>query len=219
MPRPSVSCQGAMGAATVERFARCHRLCVELGVQGKLHVTSQQISERLGDDAALIRRDISCLGKLGSQGHGYPISRLREALGGVLGKQKVWNLVLVGAGRIGAALLTHHGFESRGFHFVGVFDEDADKIGMKIGSLVVQNAFHLPEVCRSSDAEIGVITVPPTAARWVARLLAASGVRAILNFAPIDLLLEEDVVVTNVDLAVELEKLSYYLTTGKAGRS
>ena len=218
MPKPSVADQRVMGAGTVERFARCHRLCVELEAQGKLHVTSQEISRRLGEDASLIRRDICCLGRLGTQRHGYPIRKLQKALGRILGKRNVWGLILVGAGKVGAALLTHHWFESRGFRFVAVFDDDADKIGTKIGNLVVQSIFNLPDVCGSLDAEIGVITVPPAAARWVARFLAANRVRGILNFTPIDLLLDEDVVVMNVDLAVELEKLCYHLTAAKTGK-
>jgi redox-sensing transcriptional repressor len=166
----------------------------------------------------VIRKDLSRLGRLGARGQGYRVDELQRALGAILGKEQAWNVVLVGAGKIGTALLTHYEFERRGFHFVAVFDDDPSKVGKTFDGLVVQNVSHLPEALRSLDAEIGVITVPATAAQRVARLLVTNGVRAILNFAPINLSLEGDVALTNVDLAVELEKLCYRLTAAKAGK-
>ncbi len=208
--------QRPLHPATVDRLARYHRLCIQLKAEGQRMISSRDMSERLNAPPSVIRKDLSRLGKLGARGHGYRIDELQRALGAILGKEQAWNVVLVGAGRIGAALLTHGVFERRGFHFAAVFDDDPNKVGEALGGLVVQNVSHLPEVLRSLDAEIGVITVPATAAQRVARLLVTNGVRAILNFAPVDLSLEEDVALANVDVALELEKLCFRLTAAKA---
>ena len=207
-----------MSTVALGRLARCHRLCAQLVAEGRGLVLSREISERLGDHSSIIRRDLSRLGRLGTKGKGYRVDEVQGAIGAILGKDQLWNVVLVGAGKIGAALVTHDVFERRGFHFAAVFDDDPNKIGKALGGLVVRDARHLPEALRSLDAEIGVVTVPATAAQRVARLLVTNGVRAILNFAPVDLSLKEDVAVTNVDVALELEKLCFRLTAAKAGK-
>ena len=141
---------------------------------------------------------------------------LQAVLGRLLGKGRPWNVVMVGTGHLGTALLAYAGFERGGFHFVAAFDADPEKVGTKVGDLTVQDVSAIPEVLRSSDAEIGIIAVPATGAQWVATLLTENGVRAILNFAPAALSPGRAVVVSNVDLAIELEKLCYYLVEAKA---
>ena len=203
-------------AATVDRLVRYCRLCVRLKAEGIENTSSQEIGGRLGYNPSQVRKDLAKIGRLGTRGSGYRVDELLNFLGGVLGKGRPWNVVLVGAGNLGSALLTHSGFERQGFRFVAVFDADPDKVGTKLGDLVVQDVSALPEVLPSLDAEIGMIAVPATAAQWVATALAENGVGAILNFAAGVISPGESVIVGNVDLAIELEKLRYYLTVAKA---
>jgi redox-sensing transcriptional repressor len=194
---------------------RCYRLCARLEAEGRESTSSQEIGERLGCSPSQVRKDFSKLGRLGTRGSGYRVQELQTVLGKIIGKGRQWDVVLVGAGNLGTALLKHGDFERQGFRFVAVFDADPDKVDRKIGGLVVQDVSCIPETLRTSDAEIGVITVPATGARWIARLLAENGVRAILNFARTSLWLGGDVTVSNVDLTTELEKLAYYLSAAK----
>jgi redox-sensing transcriptional repressor len=198
----------------VDLLILCHRLCAQLKREGIETVTSAEIGEHLGVSAAKVRRDLCALGKLGTRGHGYRIGELERLLGDVLGKKRPWRVVLVGAGNLGTALLTHGGFRRRGFRFAAVFDCDPGKVGRKLGGLVVQDVSQVPTVLPALNAEIGVVAVPSTAASETARLLVQNGVWAILNMAPVILSLEGAAVI-NVDLAVELEKLCYHLTAAK----
>lgn len=216
LPSRSVPGQHDLPSVTVDRLVRCYRLCTKLLAEGREYTSSQEIGERLGGSPSQVRKDFSKLGKLGTRGSGYRVQELRNYLGRIIGKGRHWNVALVGAGNLGTALLKHGEFERQGFRFVAVFDADPDKVGTKHGHMVVQDVSRIPEVLRSSDVEIGIITVPATGAQWVARLLADHGVRAILNFARTTLWPGGDVIVSNVDLTTELEKLTYYLSAAKA---
>jgi redox-sensing transcriptional repressor len=207
--------QRGLSSVAVDRLVRCHRLCVQLKAEGRESTSSQEIGESLGYGPSQVRRDLSRLGKLGTRGTGYRVDELEGVLGRTLGKGQSWNVVLVGAGDLGSALLKYGGFRHQGFRFVAVFDADAGKVGVKLGGLVVQDISAAPDVLSSLDADIGMIAVPAAGAQQVATLLAENGVKAILNFAPHNLSLGESVVVGNVDLTIELEKLSYYLTVAK----
>ncbi len=216
MPERPVLAQHGLPSVTVDRLVRCHRLCVRLNAEGREFTSSQEIGERLGYSPSQVRKDFSRLGRLGTRGSGYRVGELQNVLGRVLGKGRSWNVVLVGAGNLGSALLTYGGFERQGFRFVAVFDADPDKVGTKLGRLVVKDISAVPDVLQSLDVEIGVIAVPATGAQWVATTLAENGVRAILNFAPATLWPVQSVVVSNVDLAIEIEKLCYYLMAAKS---
>lgn len=207
--------QRELPSVTVDRLVRCHRLCVRLKAEGREVASSKELGERLGCSASQVRKDLTWVGKLGRRGSGYWVSDLERVLGRLLGKGRPRKMVLVGAGNLGSALLTYPGFEQRGCRFVAAFDADPDKVGTKLGGLIIQDVSAIPEVLPSSGAEIGVVAVPATGGQWVARVLAENGVRAILNFAPTSMRLGDDVVVGNVDLAIELEKLCYYLTAAK----
>ena len=224
LPERPVLAQHGLPSVTVDRLVRCHRLCVRLNAEGQEYTSSQEIGDRLGYSPSQARKDFSRLGRLGTRGSGYRVGELQKALGRVLGKGRSWNVALVGAGNLGSALLTYGGFERQGFRFVAVFDADPEKVGLVLGGLVVEDVSAVPESLRTLDVEIGMIAVPATGAQWVASLLAENGVGAILNFAPATrrsgrlrgaddatLWPGQPVVVSNVDLAIELEKLCYYL--------
>ena len=143
---------------------------------------------------------------------------MRRTLGKIIGKGKCWDLVLIGAGNLGTALIRHGGIRERGFRFVAVFDADPRKTGTKLEGFVVRDISDLSGVLDESSVEIGVLAVPATEARWAARLLTANGVKAIMNFAPIGLPEEGDVVVSNVDLTTEFEKLCFRMLTVQGSR-
>ena len=197
-------------------MTRCYRFCLRLKSEGREFTSSEEIARATGCSPSQIRKDFSRIGRLGRRGTGYRVVELLAVLGRLLGKGRPWNVVMVGTGHLGTALLAYAGFERGGFHFVAAFDADPEKVGTRVGDLTVQDVSAIPEVLRSSDAEIGIIAVPATGAQWVATLLTENGVRAILNFAPAALFPGEAVVVSNVDLAFELEKLCYYLMAAKA---
>lgn len=215
MPERPFLAQHSLPSVTVDRLVRCCRLCARLKAEGKEYTSSYEIGERLGCGPSQVRKDLSKLGRLGTRGSGYRVSELQEALGRVLGRGRSCNVVLVGAGNLGRALLRYGGFEQEGFRFVAVFDVDPGKVGTRLGGLSVRDVSDIPRALSSLDAEIGVLAVSAAGAQGVAELLAQNGVRAILNFAPTVLWLGGDVVVNNVDLAVELERLRCYLTVMK----
>ena len=213
----AVVSQHDLSIEALNRLVNCYHLCAALNARGRESVSSYEIGEHLGCGASVIRRDMAALGRLGNRGSGYPVGKLERAIGGILGKGRRWNMVLVGVGNLGAALLKHDVFERQGFCFVAAFDADPSKCGRRYGSLTVQDVSRIPEVFHELGAEIGVIAVPGTQAQTVAELLAESGTRAILNLSPLPLALEENVVVCNVDLTTELEKLCYHLLQASSG--
>lgn len=216
MPERTVAVRQGLPSVTVDRLVRCHRMCVRLKAEGREYTSSQELGERLGYSPSQVRKDFSKIGRLGTRGSGYRVAELQSVLSRLLGKGRSWDVILVGAGNLGTALLSYGGFQRQGFRFVAVFDADPAKVGSRLGGLEVRDVSSIPEVLRSVDVEIGVIAVPATGAQWVATTLAENGVKAILNFAPAVLWPKESVVVGNVDLAVELEKLCYYLVTAEA---
>jgi len=196
---------------TVDRLAHCHHLCAKLKAEGREFTSSQEIGHRLGYSPSQVRKDFARLGKLGTRGAGYRIDELQNVLRRILGKGRLWNVVLVGAGNLGRALVSYGGFQRQGFRFVAVFDADPSKVGTRLAGLVVEDVAVIPEVLGSISVEIGVVAVPEAGARPVAVLLAEHGVGAILSFAPTAPLPDGKPVVRHVDLAVELEKLCYSL--------
>ncbi len=197
--------------SAVERLVRCRRFCEHATSAGKRYADSYEIGRNLGVAASLVRKDLSRFGRLGIRGTGYDLAYLAARLTRELGGGRKWNVALAGVGNLGSALLDYDGFRQYGFHFVAVFDTDPAKIGTKRGDVVVSHPSESRRVLRSVQADIGIITVPAAQARETADFFASAGVRAILNMAPIKLGPITNVTVSNLDLALELEKLSYDL--------
>lgn len=210
-----------LGPVTIDRLVRCYHICAQLQDEGTEVAFSQEIGERIGCSPSLIRKDLSRIGKLGTPGNGYRVAKLKTILGQVLGIGGMTDAILVGAGSLGTALLNYSGFERQGFRFAAVFDVDQKKIGMPCGSLTVKDVCEIPTALRSLDADIGVLAVPATEAQRIAELLRDNGVCAILNLTPAAVSPGESVVVSNVDLAIEMEKLLFRLAnargTGRGG--
>lgn len=178
--------------------------------------SSHELGRRLGISSAQIRKDLSHFGGFGKQGTGYQINYLEEKLRQVLKVNHEWEVALVGAGDLGSAVANYKGFANRGFHITYVFDSSLKKIGQTIGDegeFVIQSISELEDTIKRNHIQIAMITVPAEFAQGVADKLVESGVRAILNYAPISLNVPENVRVQYIDPVVHLQRMTYYLDT------
>ena len=196
--------------ATVARLPVYHRCLLELQADGRESVSSEQLAEAAGVNAAKVRKDLSHFGSYGTRGVGYEVERLLVEVRRELGLTHDWPCVIVGAGNLGSALAKFAGFSERGFTIVGVVDVAEETVGRRLGGLTVRHESDLPKIVRRHGASIGVIATPPVAAQGAADTLVAAGVTSILNFAPIVLDVPESVKVRQVDLAVELQILAFH---------
>ncbi|MEE9208674.1 MAG: redox-sensing transcriptional repressor Rex [Gemmatimonadota bacterium] len=203
--------------STVRRLSRYLRLLRDLTTQREEVVSSQELAARSGTTAAQVRKDLSVFGSFGQRGRGYPVPELERTLERILGLEKKWCVVLVGAGKIGTALLGYSDLADRGFDVVAAFDTDTDKIGSNLFGVRVFPVSDLNEVVRARGVEVAIIATPPEAAQDTARLLEQAGVRGILNFAPVGLEVSEEVSVRTMDVALELEALSFALSSRANG--
>jgi len=182
-----------------------------LASQGQAVTSSQELGRRLGITSTQIRKDLSYFGEFGKQGTGYGVQYLQEQLQSILQVDRCWDVVLVGAGDLGHALLNYRGFEERGFSVVAVFDNDKKKIGRKIGKLKVVDTAVLPQLIKERRIQVAIIAVPADEAQEIADVLVKAGVKAILNYAPITLTLPEHVRVHTIDPIRGLQSMTYYL--------
>jgi redox-sensing transcriptional repressor len=195
--------------ATVARLAVYLRVLGGLADSGRGTVSSGELASAAGVNPAGLRKDLSHLGPCGTRGVGYEVATLRDRIAAVLGMETAHACVLVGIGNLGSALAGYGGFGSRGFEFVGLFDASPDRVGQRIGGLAVRPVDELEDVVAATGATVGVIATPAEVAQRVADRLARSGVRSILNFAPVTLAAPAGVDVRQVDLSVELQVLAF----------
>jgi len=174
-------------------------------------ISSSELGERVNLNDAQVRKDLGHFGQFGVSGSGYDTQELKAALEKILGKDKTWNVAVVGAGHLGSALLAYPGFEKYSLNLVAAFDADVKKIGKNISGVKISPIEDMPGVIRNRRVSIGVVAVPAEGAQEVADRLIAAGVECILNFAPASLNVPENVKVKDVDLSRELETLSYFL--------
>lgn len=196
--------------ATVARLPVYLRILGELADSAVDHVSSEQLAELAGVNAAKVRKDLSYLGSYGTRGVGYDVAYLVYQVRRELGLDHDWPVVIVGAGHLGQALAGYGGFASRGYPVAGVVDVDPAKVGTVIGGVRVRHVDELAAVVQGRQVTIGVVATPPSAAQEAADRLVRAGVTSILNFAPVVLSVPRGVGVRKVDLAVELQILSYY---------
>ena len=173
--------------------------------------SSQELGEHVGISAAQIRKDISQFGEFGKQGTGYSIEYLIEQLREILKVDRIWDVVVIGAGDMGHAVVNYQGFTNRGFHIVAIFDNDKDKVGHVIGNFKVEDAETMIERIRSMGVKVAMLAVPAATAQAAADQLVQAGVRAILNYAPISLNVPHNVKVQYIDPSIHLQRMTYYL--------
>lgn len=197
--------------STVRRLSLYLRFLEEFEHQGQATVSSDALATRGGTTSAQVRKDLSFFGSFGKRGLGYPVQELAAKLRGILGLDRPYRLAVVGAGKIGSALVQYRGFRQRGFQIIAIFDNDPAKTGRTFDGLQVRSTSDLETVLCADPVDIGVIVVPGDQAQSVAERLVQCGVKAILNFAPAQLTVPEDISLKNVNLTLELEALSFAL--------
>jgi redox-sensing transcriptional repressor len=202
--------RSAIPDATVARLPVYHRCLLDLQAEGRRTVSSEQLADLAGVNAAKVRKDLSHFGSYGTRGVGYDVEQLLVEIRRELGLDHDWPCVIVGAGNLGSALAKFAGFTDRGFTVVGVVDVDASKVGQQIGRLTVRHQDELAELVESEHVAIGIVAVPPAAAQDATDRLVATGIRSVLNFAPTVLDVPTTVQVRDVDLAVELQILAFH---------
>ncbi len=174
-------------------------------------ISSGELARLGGTTSAQVRKDLSFFGSFGKRGLGYSVPELARRIRDILGLERGYRVVLVGAGRMGGALVQYQGFKQRGFHITAIYDHDARKIGSRWNGLVVRDVKHLETDLKRDPSDIAIVATPAESAQQVVDRLVRSGVKAILNFAPVPLNVPSDVEVKTVNMALELETLSYSL--------
>ncbi len=201
--------------ATVQRLSIYSRFLHQLMDEGEDTVSSGQIACGVGVSSAQVRKDLAYFGEFGTRGVGYKVDELYGYLMEILGLDHEWNVIIVGAGKLGSALALYQGFRERGFVVKAILDVADNKIGTKLGQLQVESLAELKNKVRDNDVHVGVVTVPAAEAQKVTDEMVEAGVKAILNFSPRVLKVPNEVVLRNVDLSVNLEVLSFNLVQNK----
>ena len=204
--------------STVSRLSLYLRYLAELQEKGETTISSKELARRSGTTAAQVRKDLSSFGTFGKRGLGYSVAELVSELRTILGLEQSWNVALVGAGKIGAALFDYPDFKRQGFRIQAVFDADTRKIGQHWNGLVIRGDEELERVLLSEGIDIVIVAVPAESAQVVVDRVVTAGVRGILNFAPTKLRVPGEVALKSVNMAVEMEGLSYALAQkGRGG--
>ena len=196
-------------SSSISRISLYYRALLSLNDTGV--ISSQELASLTECNAAQIRKDLAYFGQFGRPGSGYSIQVLKRELKKILGIDRNWDVVLVGVGNLGSALLAYKGFKSQGFNIKYVFDNDKRKIGKMKQGVKIQDIKRLELTIRSNNIDIAVVAVPPESAQEVVDKLTSAGIKAILNFAPLVLKVPGDVELLDIDLSMELERLTYFL--------
>ncbi|MEP7347727.1 MAG: redox-sensing transcriptional repressor Rex [Gemmatimonadaceae bacterium] len=199
--------------STVRRLSIYLRFLEESEHRGLPTISSEELARRGGTTSAQVRKDLSFFGSFGKRGLGYNVPELSASLRDILGLRRTWNVIIIGAGKIGAALAQYRGFRQRGFIVSGVYDRDPRKIGATWESVIVRDIASLEQDITKERYDIAVLAVPGEEAQSVADRLVRVGIKAILSFAPTQIQTPGDVTVRSVNMAMELEGLSFALTS------
>jgi redox-sensing transcriptional repressor len=198
--------------STVRRLSIYLRFLEEFEERGLSTVSSEELARRGGTTSAQVRKDLSFFGSFGKRGLGYSVPELSSALRDILGLGREWRVVIVGAGKIGAALAQYRGFRQRGYTILAVYDSNPEKIGRSLEGIEIRDISRFETDVAAERPEIAVIAIPGEGAQEVLDRIVRMGIKAVLNFAPVQLHAPPDVTVKSVNMAMELEGLSFALT-------
>jgi len=203
-------------SVTINRLSIYHR-CLEKILETQKEedlkiVPSFKIEEMTGINSAQIRKDLAYFGEFGKRGLGYPLIDLSRELKKILGLDKKWSVIIAGAGNLGKALVKYKGFQKKGFTIKGIFDNNPSKIGKKLGHIFIYDIKEIEKIIQAENINIGILVIPADSAQEVADKMVAGGIKAILNFAPVRIFLPPEIKIHNVDLSIEFEGLTYYLS-------
>ena len=199
---------------TIIRLSLYLRELTRLEQEGKRSISSSELAELTDLTDTQIRKDFSHFGQFGISGTGYEVSSLKEAIKSILGKDRVLDAILVGAGNLGLALLSYPGFRDQGFRIKAAFDIDTRKIGQKVSEVPIYDIEKIQDLFKKEKIRIAILAVSAFSAQKITDTLVKLGVKCILNFAPIVLKVPDDILVSDVDLSRELELFSYFIKNG-----
>ena len=197
--------------AVIRRLPKYYRYINELIDRDVSRISSYELSKLTGFTASQIRQDLNNFGGFGQQGYGYNLEVLREELRKILGLEDEYKSIIIGAGNLGQAIANYRNFEVRGFKTVAIFEKNPKLIGLKIRDIEVLDIDDMEDFSKEHEVDIAIITTPKEQAQEVADRVVKSGIKAIWNFAPIDLRVDEDIIVETVDLNESLHTLSFLL--------
>lgn len=195
--------------AVIGRLPRYYRYLGDLKDSGVERISSQDLSKLMKVTASQIRQDFNNFGGFGQQGYGYNVEYLYNEMGRILGLDRTNNIIIIGAGNLGQALANNQDFDSNGFKIIGLFDVNPRLIGMTVRGVEVYDIDMLEEFLAKNEVMIAALTLPKSKATKIASELVDMGIKALWNFAPVDLNLPEDVIVENVHLSESIMTLSY----------
>jgi redox-sensing transcriptional repressor len=198
--------------STVRRLSAYLRFLEDFEGRGLSTISSDELARRGGTTSAQVRKDLSFFGSFGKRGLGYSVPELAGRLREILGLGRQWKVIIIGAGKIGAALAQYRGFKQRGFHILAAYDSNPERVGRALAGIPVRDIVHLDRDVAKENPDIAVVTVPGENAQSVVDRVVHAGIKAILNFAPTQLQVPADVTVKTVNMAMELESLSFALT-------
>ena len=198
--------------STVRRLSAYLRFLEDFEQRGSLTISSEELAKQGGTTSAQVRKDLSFFGSFGKRGLGYSVPELASQLREILGLGREWRVIIVGAGKIGAALAQYRGFRQRGFTILAAYDINHDKIGRRLEDIPIRDMAELETDIARERPDIAVLTVPGEEAQVVVDRVVEAGIKAILNFAPTQLHAPADVAIKTVNMAMELEGLSFALT-------
>jgi redox-sensing transcriptional repressor len=196
---------------TVRRLSVYTRCLLQLEEDGVKTISSQELADRFNLNSAQVRKDLAYFGEFGVRGIGYYVSGLKAELQRILGLDREWQVALVGFGNLGSALFHYKGFARQGFRISAVFDDDPAKWNKVVDGATILPLRDLPREAKARNLQLAIVAVPAESAQAVIEALAASGIKAILNFAPGRIKAARDTRLKNVDLSIELEALSFHL--------
>lgn len=197
--------------AVVRRLPKYHRYLDELLHNDIRRVSSQELSRITGFTASQIRQDLNCFGGFGQQGYGYNVDELYKEIGKILGLDRTYRTIIIGAGNMGRAIANFSFFEESGFKLCGMFDNNPKKIGDTIKDIEVKSIEEVEDFIKEDEIEIGILCTPKEGTQKIAEILVKCGIKGIWNFAPVDLKLEGNVIIENVHLSESLFTISYLL--------
>jgi len=201
--------QKKVSDAVIKRLPRYFRYLADLKDNNVLRISSKALSEKMGFTASQIRQDLSCFGGFGQQGYGYNVESLYNELRKILGVDKSFGIVIIGAGNLGQAIANHGKFEKRGYFLKGIFDVNKELIGDNINGIEIMDMSKLKEFIKTTHVDIAVLTIPKLVTGNVADEIVKLGIKGIWNFSAMDLKVPEDVVVENVHLSDSIMVLGY----------
>ncbi len=200
----------SVSLSVIRRLPRYYRFLSDLRASGVLRISSRELSQRMGLTASQIRQDFNCFGGFGQQGYGYNVEQLHTEIGNILGIDKGYKTILLGAGNLGRAIASHMDFENKGFDLIGIFDTDKQLVGKSLNGLKILHSDKMPRFCKEHKPRVAILCIPKDSARKTSDLLVSLGIKSFWNFSHYDFAVSHPgVVVENVHLGDSLMILCY----------